>query len=150
MPEHRYAQSGITAITLTNHNETGSGGTGENLIRYFQIHVNKKLLNQESTFLRNLAGVTFELYLADSDFQPQGDKLTEFTTGLDTTVTNYASVAGRGISETLEFSSLYSDHPDLITCTPEPSALTSLNRNSASTAALVFESSPPITMMASS
>ena len=118
-----YAHNAITEKTFTNRKETGGTGGEGNPIRYLQIQINKKLLNEDGDFIKNLAGVNFEVYLADADYQPT-HFLTTFTTGLDTSVTDYASVAGRGISETLEFSALYASYPTLVSRTPQPDGST--------------------------
>jgi pilin isopeptide linkage protein/uncharacterized repeat protein (TIGR01451 family) len=118
----QYVHNGLTEATFANAT-MGGGGGGEITVRYFQIHLNKELQNEEGTYLKNLAGVTFELWLADGDYQPK-QQLTQFTTGLDTAVSNYPSVAGRGISETLEFSNLYSLYPSWVTRTDEPEGAT--------------------------
>lgn len=119
----QYVHNGVTEATLANAPLGGGGTGGEITMRYFQIHLNKELQDEQGTFLKNLAGVTFELWLADDDYQPQ-QLLTQFTTGLDSAVSDYPSVAGRGISETLEFSSLYSLYPSWVTRTDEPEGST--------------------------
>ncbi len=118
----QYVHNGLTQATFAN-TKLGGGSGGEITVRYFQIHLNKELQDENGTHLKNLAGVMFELWLADSDYQPK-QLLTQFTTGLDTAVSNYQSVAGRGVSETLEFSSLYSLYPSWVTRTDEPAGST--------------------------
>ncbi|MEA4929536.1 MAG: SpaA isopeptide-forming pilin-related protein [Candidatus Limiplasma sp.] len=109
-------------LALTYQNTPQGGGSGDSPLRHFQFELNKKLYNESGVFLGNLAGVTFAVYLADADFQPRGNALTHFTTGLDTANANYPSVAGRGVSETLEFSALYANsaYTGLITRTDAP------------------------------
>lgn len=119
----QYVHSGLTEATFANTPQGGGGTGGEITVRYFQIHLNKELRDEQGTYLKNLAGVTFELWLADDDYQPQ-QLLTQFTTGLDTAVNDYASVAGRGVSETLEFSRLYSLYSSWVTRTDEPEGAT--------------------------
>ncbi len=96
-------------VEATQANTPISGGDGSGVYCYFRVEVNKELADlRTGTRIKNLPNVTFTLYLADELYRAQ-EELTHFTTGLDKQASNYAEVAGRGVSETLEFSALYGD-----------------------------------------
>ena len=96
-----YTINGVTDLEAYNTVPTGGGGTA----RYLQVVFNKQLLEENGTFVQNLADCTFTLYLADASYTPIV-ALTTIKTGLDQSV-HGATSAGRGISESIDMVSLY-------------------------------------------
>ena len=101
--EISYANSSTTSIDFGNTPLP----EGEGYIRYFQVEINKILVDEDGTKVKNLADAEFELYLVNDAGEEK--YLTTFTTGLDRNVPadEYEEYAGRGISESFDLGKLY-------------------------------------------
>ena len=104
-----YAKNGLTTVSAYN---TAQGGGGTGTERYLQIEINKILNSTGGTFIKNLPGAKFELWLADGTSVPVlylGNMTTGADMGKYTDPAQIASVAGRAISESFDMAALYAD-----------------------------------------
>ncbi len=104
-----YTKNGLTTVSAYNTAQ-GGGGTGSE--RYLQIEINKILNSTGGTFIKNLPGAKFELWLADGTSVPVlyiGAMTTGADMGKYSDPGQIASVAGRAISESFDMAALYAD-----------------------------------------
>ena len=103
-----YNKNGLTEVTASNVAQSGGPGSE----RYLQIEINKILNSTSGTFIKNLPGATFELWLANATSEPV-KYIGTMTTGADmgkyTDPAQIAIVAGRAISESFDMAALYAD-----------------------------------------